>query len=234
MYFNPMYFVFMVPAVLLALWAQQKVKGNYARYSKVRASSGLTGAEVARQMLDANGLQDVQVEAVRGELTDHYDPRTRVLRLSQGVYDVPSIAAAGIAAHETGHAIQHAHGYAPLQWRSAIVPFVSLSSNIAWIVFFAGLMMQIVPLTWAGVALFSATTIFALVTLPVEFDASRRAKDALVQLGMIDGGVSRGQESKAVAAVLDSAAWTYIAAAIGSILNLLYYISLATGASRRN
>jgi Zn-dependent membrane protease YugP len=176
----------------------------------------------------------VQIEAVRGELSDHYDPRTRVLRLSQGVYNVPSIAAVGIAAHEAGHAIQHATGYAPLKTRTAMVPLVNVGSNLGFFVLIAGLFMNFVELAWVGVALFGLSTLFALMTLPVEFDASKRAKVALVQAGIIDGGVGNGQELKGVDTVLDSAAWTYIAGFAASMLTLLYYVMMVTGMSRSN
>lgn len=227
-----LYFVFMIPGLLLMLWAQNKVKSNYQKYSKVRNWAGVTGAEAARRVLDSQGLQDVQIEQVRGELTDHYDPRSRVLRLSQGVYGVPSISAIGIAAHEAGHAIQHAQAYGPLKARTAIVPAVNIGSNLGFIVLIAGIFMQLQPLAWLGVGLFGLSTLFALITLPVEFDASRRAKAVLVQTGLVDGGVHGGDESRGVANVLDSAAWTYVAGFAASVLTLLYYVMLVTGMRR--
>lgn len=226
------YLLFMLPGIILMLWAQSKVRGNYAKFSKVRNTRGITGAQAARQVLDSNGLYDVAIEAIPGELSDHYDPRKRVLRLSQGVYGVPSIAAIGIAAHEAGHAIQHAKAYAPLKVRTAIVPAVNIGSNFGFIVIFAGLLLQNIGLAWAGVGLFGLSTFFALVTLPVEFDATRRAKAALVSVGIVDGGVSGGEESKGVAKVLDAAAWTYIAGFAASVLTLLYYVMLVTGMRR--
>lgn len=228
------YFIFFIPGMLLMLWAQSKVKGNYNKYSKVPNMAGMTGAQAARRILDANGLHDVPVEAVRGELSDHYDPRKRALFLSQGVYGVPSIAAVGIAAHEAGHAIQHATAYGPLVARTNIVPLVNIGSNLGFIVLIAGLFMQMTGLAWAGVALFSLSTLFALVTLPVEFDASKRAKVALVQAGIVDQGVQGGQEIKGVDNVLDAAAWTYIAGFAASLLTLLYYVMMVTGMSRSN
>lgn len=228
------YFIFFIPGMLLMLWAQSKVKGNYNKYSKVANMSGMTGAQAARRILDSNGLHDVPVEAVRGELSDHYDPRKRVLRLSQGVYGVPSIAAVGIAAHEAGHAIQHATAYGPLVARTNIVPVVNIGSNLGFIVLIAGLFMQMTGLAWAGVALFSLSTLFALITLPVEFDASKRAKVALVQAGIVDNGVQGGQEIKGVDNVLDAAAWTYIAGFAASLMTLLYYVMMVTGMSRSN
>jgi len=229
-----LYFVFLIPGVLFMLWAQNKVKSNYKKYSKVQNTANITGAEAARRVLDSQGLQNVRIEQVKGELSDHYDPRSRVLRLSQGVYGVPSIAAIGIAAHEAGHAIQHAQGYAPLKARTAMVPVVSIGSNFGFIVLFAGLILASQPVAWVGVGLFGLATLFALMTLPVEFDATRRAKAALVQVGLVDGGVRGGEESKGVANVLDAAAWTYIAGFASSLLTLLYYVMMVSGMGRRD
>jgi Zn-dependent membrane protease YugP len=228
------YLIFMLPGLLFSLWAQSRVRGAYNKYSNVRNERGITGAQAARAVLDANGLSNIPIEAIAGQLTDHYDPRKRVLRLSQGVYGVPSIAAIGIAAHEAGHAIQHARSYAPLKARTAIVPAVSIGSKIGFIVLFIGLIIGATGLAWAGVALFALTTVFAFITLPVEFDASRRAKEALISVGLVDGGVGGGNESRAVASVLNAAAWTYIAGFAASLLQLLYYVSLVSGSSRRN
>jgi Zn-dependent membrane protease YugP len=222
-----LYIVMMLPAIALTLWAQARVKGTYRKYSQVPAT--VTGAQAARRVLDAEGLQGVAIEAIPGELTDHYDPRDRVLRLSQGVYGVNSISAIGIAAHEAGHAIQHARAYAPLKARTAIVPVVNLGSNLGFGILFLGLILNNQPMAWAGVILFSLTTVFTLVTLPVEFDASRRAKEALVAVGLADGGVRGGDDSKGVAAVLNAAAWTYVAAFVTSLVTLLYYVSLISG-----
>jgi Zn-dependent membrane protease YugP len=230
--FDPMYFVFMIPGLILMLWAQSRVRGSYAKYSKVRNAANITGAQVARRILDSNGLYDVPVEHTRGELTDHYDPRTRSLHLSDGVYGTPSIAAMGIAAHEVGHAIQHARAYAPLQFRTAIVPVVNIGSTLGFIVLFAGIILQFTGLAWLGVGLFALATIFALITLPVEFDASRRAKEALTNLGLTDGGLQRGDETSGVATVLNSAAWTYVASFAASLLTLLYYVMLVGGMGR--
>jgi len=229
-----LYFVFLIPGVLFMLWAQNKVKSNYKKYSKVQNTANITGAEAARRVLDSQGLQNVRIEQVKGELSDHYDPRSRVLRLSQGVYGVPSIAAIGIAAHEAGHAIQHAQGYTPLKARTAMVPVVSIGSNFGFIVLFAGLILASRPVAWVGVGLFGLATLFALMTLPVEFDATRRAKAALVQVGLVDGGVRGGEESKGVANVLDAAAWTYIAGFASSLLTLLYYVMMVSGMGRRD
>jgi Zn-dependent membrane protease YugP len=234
MIFDPMYFVFMIPGLLLMLWAQSRVRGSYAKYSKIRNAVNLTGAQVARRILDANGLSNVPVEPTKGELTDHYDPRKRALFLSEGVYGTPSIAAMGIAAHEVGHALQHAQAYAPLQMRTAIVPAVNIGSSLGVFVLIAGVVLQFTQLAWFGVALFALSTVFALITLPVEFDASRRAKAALTNLGMTDGGLQRGDETSGVASVLNAAAWTYVAGFAASVLTLLYYVSLVTGMNRND
>jgi len=229
MFFDPMYFVFMLPGLIFMLWAQHRVRGTYAKYSKVRTDDGMTGAQVARRVLDSNGLTNVAVEAIPGELTDHYDPRQRVLRLSQGVYGVASVAAIGIAAHEAGHAIQHAKAYAPLQLRTSIVPVVNIGSNIGMFVLIGGVLLQQQNLAWLGVGLFALATIFALITLPVEFDATRRAKEALASAGLVT--VNEGQ---GVNTVLGAAAWTYIAGFAASLLTLLYYVSLVTGMRGRD
>lgn len=233
MFFDPLYFVFMLPGVAFMLWAQSKVKGNYKKYSQVPNSFGITGAEAARRVLQSVGLGDVEITQVPGELTDHYDPRKRVLGLSQGVYGVKSIAAIAIAAHEAGHAIQHATAYGPLKARTTIVPAVGIGSNFGFIVLFIGLIAQSQQLAFVGVGLFALSTLFALVTLPVEFDASSRAKAALVQVGLVDGGVTGGAESKGVEKVLDAAAWTYIAGFAASVLTLAYYVMTVMGMSGR-
>ena len=230
-----LYFMFMLPGILLMFWAQAKVKGSYAKYSKMANSKNMTGAQAARMVLDANGLHNVPIEMdknPRAELSDHYDPRSRKLVLSRGIYAVPSIAAVAVAAHEAGHAIQHATGYAPLKTRTALVPAVNIGSNLGFIVLLAGLFMQITGLAWAGVALFGLSTLFAAVTLPVEFDASKRAKVALVQTGIVDGGVAGGPEGKGVDTMLNSAAWTYVAGFAASLMTLLYYVMLVTGMRR--
>lgn len=227
MYFDPMYFVFLAPGLLLTLWANFRVRGAFAKYSEVQNSDGLTGAQVAARILAANGLSNVGINRVRGELSDYYDPRTRELFLSDKVYDKSTVAAMGVAAHEVGHALQHAQAYAPLQLRSAIVPAVSIGSNLGFIVLFAGLLLNMVQLAWVGVALFGLATLFALVTLPVEFNASKRAQEQLKNLAMVSQSDARG-----VSAVLSAAAWTYIAGFATSLLTLLYYVMLVSGMSR--
>lgn len=228
MYFDPLYLVFALPGLLLGLWAQSRVKKAFNKYSKVRTLRNLSGAQVARHLLDAQGLYDVDIEEAKGLLSDHYDPRTRVLRLSSDVYGTPSIAAAGVAAHEMGHALQHAGGYFPLQIRSAIVPAAQFGSTLAPWLFIGGLLLRLTSLAWIGVILFAAAVLFTLITLPVEFDASKRAKRLLVSSGILVG-----EEVKGVDQVLDAAALTYVAAAVSAILTLLYYVLLLTGGRRR-
>ncbi|MCP4357466.1 MAG: zinc metallopeptidase [Chloroflexi bacterium] len=224
-----------LPGLLLGLWAQAKVKGAFNKYSKVPTSRRQTGAKMARELLDSQGLYEVQIERVDGRLSDHYDPRHRVLRLSPNVYDSASIAAAGVAAHEMGHALQHANGYAPLGIRSALVPATQFGSRLAPMLFMGGLLLNIfiggqlgMLLAWAGVALFTVAVLFTLVTLPVEFDASKRAKKLLLNQGILFQ-----DEIQGVNKVLDAAALTYVAAAVAAIGQLLYYVLLLTG-GRRN
>lgn len=226
-YFDPMWFILALPGLLLGLWAQARVKGAFNKYSKVRTLRGVTGAQVARTLLDAQGLQSVQVEQSGGFLSDHYDPRAKVLRLSPDVYNAPSVAAAGIAAHEMGHALQDASGYGPLQLRSAIVPAARFGSMLAPILFLIGFFLQMTALAWVGILLFGAAVVFTLVTLPVEFDASRRAKQLLVS-----NGILVGEEIQGANKVLDAAALTYVAAAVAAIGQLLYYVLLLTGGRR--
>jgi Zn-dependent membrane protease YugP len=227
MFFDPYYLLFALPGLLLGLWAQARVRGAFNQYSKVRTARNVTGAEVARSLLDENGLHDVAVEETQGFLSDHYDPRTRVLRLSPDVYRTPSVAAAGVAAHEMGHALQHAAGYAPLQLRSAIVPVAQFGSSLAPILFIIGFLLNFTTLAWAGVILFAGAVLFTLVTLPVEFDASKRAKALLSS-----SGIMVGEEIRGVDKVLDAAALTYVAAAVAAIGQLLYYVLLLGGRSR--
>jgi len=231
-YFDPYYFIFALPALLLGLWAQFKVQSAFKKYSQVRATSGMSGAEAARRILDSNGLYNVAVEATRGFLSDHYDPTKKVLRLSPEVYQSNSIASVGVAAHEAGHALQDQHGYFPLYVRSAMVPTVQIGSWLGPIIFMVGFFMSGslgYSLAWLGVGLFALTALFAIVTLPVEWDATQRAKEALVNLGIISHNDRSG-----VASVLDAAALTYVAAAIQAISTLLYYVFLLSGSRRRS
>lgn len=223
MVFDPWYFVIILPGFLLSLWAQSKVKGNFQKYSQVRNSAGLTGAQTSRRMLDDEGLNSIPVEQVQGALTDHYDPKNKVLRLSQPVYGVDSVAAMAVAAHEVGHAMQQKDGYSPLKFRTAIVPLANIGSQLGFLLLFIGIIIGISGLSWLGVGLFALSTLFTLVTLPVEFDASRRAKAELNRLGLTDR-----TDAEAVDKVLDAAAWTYVAAFLTSALSLLYYMRLAS------
>jgi hypothetical protein len=213
---------------LLALIAQWRVQAAINKYSRVYTGRGATGARVARAILDGYGLQHVAVERTSGFLGDHYDPLSRTLRLSPEVHDTPSVAAVGIAAHETGHALQHAEGYWPLQARSAIVPVVQFGSYLGPLVFLLGFLLNFTGLAWAGVFLFAGVAVFALITLPVEFDASRRAKELLASQGY-----AWGEELTGVSRVLDAAALTYVAGLAQALSTLLYYVFLLTGFRRR-
>jgi Zn-dependent membrane protease YugP len=217
--FDPMYFLFLAPGLLLALWAQIRIQSAYHEGSQHRSPSGITGAQAAAEVMGAEGIADVRIEPVPGQLTDHYDPAHKVLRLSEGVYATSSLAAMGVAAHEAGHAVQHARGYAPLAVRNLIVPVASFGSSAAWIVFAIGLVFRSFGLVMVGIILFSAVVVFQLVNLPVEFDASARARRALLTTGLI-----RPEQDQVVGRVLNAAAWTYVAATLTSILTLLYFL----------
>lgn len=222
-----LYILFSLPALLLGLWAQAKVKSAFSKYSKVRTARGLSGAQVARMILDSNGLYNVNVEQVQGFLSDHYDPRSKTLRLSPDVYQSPSLAAVGVAAHEAGHAIQDQQSYAALTLRSVMVPSVQIGSWLGPIIFFVGLFLNSAlgqSLAWVGLILFGATALFSVVTLPVEFDASKRAKAILVNQGVVTT-----TELQGVNAVLDAAALTYVAAALQAISTLMYYAFILMG-----
>jgi len=228
MFLDPRYFLFMIPAMALVFFAQHRVKSTFGKYSQVRNQRGMTGAQVAAEILRANGLYDVTIEPIRGELSDHYDPRTKTLRLSDPVYGSTSVAALGVAAHETGHALQHAQGYAMLSLRSAIVPVASIGSRIGPIVIIMGLLLRVSGLAWLGVLAFAAATLFALITLPVEFNASSRAMAQLTTLGIIDR-TEYEQDRK----VLNAAALTYVAGFVAAMLQLLYWVSVVSGNGRR-
>jgi uncharacterized protein len=200
------------------------LRSTYATWQKRPATSGLTGAETARAILDANGLGAVRVEGVKGQLTDHYDPKERAVRLSEGNYRSASIAAVAVAAHEVGHAIQHAKAYAPLQWRSALVPVASIGANFAPWIIIGGVMLGALGMVQIGVVLFAAAVLFQLVTLPVEFDASARARSQLESLG-----ITTQADRAGAASVLNAAALTYVAAAAASVAYLLYYVSAFMG-----
>jgi hypothetical protein len=214
--------IIVLPALLLAIYAQLRVQSTYARFSQVRIANGLTGAQVAQEILRRNGLSEVEIDRTDGVLSDHYDPRTRTLNLSSDVHDGVSVASAGVAAHETGHAIQHARQYAPLALRSAMVPTVQFGSWLAWPLFVLGLFIHSGVMVQLGILIYSAAVAFAMVTLPVEFDASARAMRALREEGLVNADEFRG-----VRAVLTAAALTYVAAAAMAALQLLRMLLLA-------
>jgi Zn-dependent membrane protease YugP len=224
MIFDPLYLLVIGVGMALSMWAGARTKGTFAKYSRVGSRRQMTGAQVAQAILRDNGISDVRIEAVRGSLTDHYDPRSKTLRLSEDVYGSSSLSAAGVAAHEVGHAIQHAHAYGPLKFRSAWVPVASTGGNISMILIILALFMGGAAtaagstLSVIGVGLFATTTVFTLVTLPVEFDASRRALATLQR-----GSYLTGEELHGAKKVLDAAALTYVAAFLTSLLTLLYW-----------
>ena len=226
-YFDPNYMLAILPAILLAAWAQWRVHASFAAAAQEPAP--LSGAAAARCILDSAGDTDVQIESVPGQLTDHYDPQTKVLRLSENVYGSRSLAAVGIAAHEAGHALQDAESYPLMSLRNAAVGLANVGSNAGLFVFVIGLAMSLKPVAWLGIALFGATVFFQLVNLPVEFNASNRAKAQLVQLGIVPA-----ESMRSVNSVLNAAGWTYVAATLQSVLTLLYYASYLTGGSDRD
>lgn len=215
-------FVILLPALLLSFWAQMKINSTFEKYSKVYSLKGYTGAQVARMLLDSNDLYDVPIEIVNGKLTDHYDPAHRVMRLSSDIFHGTSVAAIGVAAHETGHAIQHKNHYAPLALRNSIVPVVNFSSHLSWILFFLGMLMRFAGLIDLGILLFTAVVIFQLITLPVEFNASNRALVILDEKGIL-----YSDEIKGAKAVLSAAAMTYVAAALMAISQLLRLLAIS-------
>ena len=229
-FFDPLYLIFMIPAFILMGITSWYVRHAYNKWSRIRASSGLTGYQAAQRLLSTGSLYGVQVQETRGELSDHYDPRNKTLFLSNGVANSPSVASVAIAAHELGHAMQDAEEYLPLKFRSAIVPMVSIGSNLGWILILAGLLLGFTQLAWLGVLFFAGGAAFALATLPVEFNASARAKQLLLQTGIIQ----TDEEMRGVNQVLNAAALTYVAGLVTAILQLLYYVMLVSGGGRRN
>jgi len=225
LFFDPRYLIFMAPAFILMMLTSWYVKSAYNKWSKVQSSSRLTGAQAAQRLIANSGLNGVRIEGVRGNLSDHYDPRTKTLRLSQGVANNPSVAAVAIAAHELGHALQDSEDYIPLRFRAALVPAVNIGSWLGWILIMIGLFLQMYNLAWLGVLVFSGGAIFALATLPVELNASARAKQLLADTGIIQ----TEQERRGVNNVLNAAALTYVAALVTAILQLLYFASLIGG-----
>jgi len=224
LFFDPTYMLFMIPAFILMLIAQGFVSGAYKKWSQVAGRSRLTGAQAAERLISAGGL-NVNVDAIRGNLTDNYDPRQKVLHLSEGVYNSSSVASLAIAAHELGHAMQDRDGYFPLRLRAAMVPAVNIGSYLGWILIFIGLILRLTNLAWLGVLVFSGGAIFALATLPVELNASSRAKALLTNTGMIVGD----DERRGVNSVLNAAALTYVAGLVTAVMQLLYFISLIGG-----
>lgn len=223
MYFDSTYLIYVIPALIISLWASANVRSAFSRYSSLRISSGLTGAETARRVLEQNGVSDVRIERVDGSLSDHYDPRTKVIRLSDSVYNASSAAAAGVAAHEAGHAVQHAEGYVPLKLRSQIIPVTNFGSRLALPLILLGILFgssSLYFLAYVGIALFSLTVFLQLITLPVEFNASRRAVSALEMGGFTD------EELKGTKKVLRAAALTYVAALITAIMQMLRLLTI--------
>lgn len=227
MYFDPHYFLWIAPALVLAAWAQFRVKSAYATAQQVPAP--LSGAAAARHILDSAGLQAVDIEQIDGYLSDHYDPRAKVLRLSPDVYHNRSAAAVGIAAHEAGHAMQDAQAYALMGIRNAAVPLAGFGSNASLVLLILGAVLSLPPLIWLGILAYAGIVFFQLVNLPVEFNASNRAKAQLVQLGILGP-----QEMVYVRRVLNAAAWTYVAATLQAVLTLLYYVMRFSGGGRRD
>lgn len=228
MFFNLNYLIFMLPAFILMGLTSWYVKSAYKKWSQVRARSNLTGADAARRLIASSGLYNVQIQTIAGQMTDHYDPRDKVLRLSSDVANRPSVASLAIAAHELGHAMQDAEEYFPLRLRAALVPAVNIGSNLGWFLIMIGLFLNFTQLAWLGILFFAAGAVFALATLPVEFDASARAKRMLANSGIIAGEEEQG----GVNAVLNAAALTYVAALVTAILQILYYTNLVGGRRR--
>lgn len=217
--FDPLYFLILAPGLLLGAWAQWRIHSAYQEASQYPSFSGITGAQAAYQVMLSGNVHGVGIEPTHGMLSDHYDPNAKVLRLSEGVYGSDSLAALGIAAHEAGHAIQDAEHYGPLVLRNLLVPAANIGSTAGWIVLALGMALQMAGLIWLGILVFSATVVFQLVNLPVEFDASRRARAQLLATGLV-----HPEHDAVVARVLNAAALTYVAATLTSILTLLYYV----------
>ena len=228
-FFSPTYLIFMLPALALMGFASWYVRHAYSKWSQVRASSGLNGHMAAQRLISTGNLYGVQVQGTAGQLTDHYDPRNKTLYLSEGVANSPSVAAVAIAAHELGHAMQDAEDYFPMRIRAGLVPVVNIGSNLGWILIFIGLMLRSSNLAWVGVLVFSGGALFALATLPVEFNASSRAKELLYSTGIIQSE----EERRGVNQVLNAAALTYVAGLITAVMQLLYYVFLIGGMGGR-
>src|SRR5512147_3080381 len=229
MFFSPLYLIFMIPAFLLMALSSWYVRSAYSKWGKVRATSGLTGHQAAQRLISNSSLYGVQVQGTAGQLTDHYDPRDKTLYLSRGVADSPSVASVAVAAHELGHAMQDAENYFPMTIRSALVPAVNIGSNLGWILIMIGLVLRMTNIAWLGVIVFSAGALFALATLPVEFNASARAKELLYSTGIIQ----TEDERRGVNQVLNAAALTYVAGLVTAVMQVLYYVFLIGGMGRR-
>jgi Zn-dependent membrane protease YugP len=228
MHIDPSYFLFILPAFALSLWASWRTKSAFKKYSQVRTFRGMTGAQAAQEMLRAAGITDVQVVPTNGFLSDHYNPANKTLALSEATYASNSVAAVGVACHEAGHALQHAQGYKALGLRSALVPTANIGSSAGYFVMFGGLLFHAPNMIYLGAMLFSAVLLFQLVTLPVEFDATNRAKRLAVETGII-----LPQEREGMDRVLNAAAMTYVAAVVSTFMTLLYYLLRASAMSRR-
>jgi uncharacterized protein len=228
-YLNPQYLLYMAPAILLMLAAQMYVNSTYRKWGQIRTQSGATGLDAVHRIVSVNNLEEMPVQQISGKLTDHYDPRKKELSLSSAVYQGNSVAAVAIAAHELGHAQQDQQGYFPLQLRSMLVPAVNIGSTLGWILIMAGLVLNVIGIAWLGVIAFSGGAIFALATLPVELNASARAKQLLKNSGVI----LTAQEEQGVNSVLNAAALTYVAALFTAVMQLLYWISIVSGGRRR-
>jgi Zn-dependent membrane protease YugP len=229
MIFDPTYFLFILPALALSLWATWRTRSAFNKFSRVRTLRGLTGAQAAQEMLRRAGILDVQVVPTQGFLSDHYNPANKTLALSEATYASNSVAAVGVACHEAGHAIQHAEGYKAMWLRSALVPTANIGSSAGYFVMLGGLLFHSANLIYFGALLFSAVLLFQIVTLPVEFDASTRAKRLAVEAGIV-----APQERAGMDKVLNAAAMTYVAAVVSTLMTLLYYLLAASGMSRRS
>ncbi len=230
LFFDPMYLIFMIPAFILMAITSWYVKAAYNKWSRVAAGSRFTGYEATKRLINSSGLYGVQIQGTPGELSDHYDPRNNTVYLSEGVANRASVASLAIAAHELGHAQQAAEGYFPFKFRGVLVPLVNIGSNLGWILIMAGLFLQWLQIAWLGVIVFASGALFALVTLPVEFDASARAKRMLAESGIIQTDA----EMRGVNNVLNAAALTYVAGLVTAIMQLLYYVMLLGGFRSRD
>ncbi|MFN2144655.1 MAG: zinc metallopeptidase [Anaerolineales bacterium] len=230
MYLNFSYYIYMLPAILLMMAAQFYVNSAYRKWSQVRNQRNITGQDAVERLIRYSQLGDIHLEMIAGKLTDNYDPRRKTLSLSSGVAQSPSVASLAIAAHELGHAQQDQQDYFPLRFRVALVPMVNIGSTLGWIMIIAGLIFNFVNLSWLGIMFFAGSTVFALATLPVEFNASRRAKAMLTESGLITDPT----EQRGVNNVLNAAALTYVAALFQSVMQLLYFVSLVGGGRRRS